>query len=551
MKYEPIAIARADAAGRQGFVDSICIALIVLASVLPYVASLGFYSDDWYVLSTLHFGALQHRSAITFVLHDYAARPVQGLYLVLLYKLFGFHPLGYHLVNSAVIAAAITLFHSLLLRLKVDRASALAASVILVVLPQLSTIRVWYDTFQIPLAMLAALASLHCQLSFARSGRAGWAVAAGFTAVFSIAAYEIFAPFVAAFPLALLVAHRKEPAHRALPLAALVVLVGMAAAAKFAVSNRASAPDVQRYAKGLIQLVRPDYDWRTDYSLNLFAAANVHFWQPFLGFVRAAEALVRGELGPFGARVGIAIASMSFWRLRAAEVSLRSAPNLLLLGIACFLLGHAVFLIAPAMSFSPTGIGNRALVAASLGMALLIVAAALHALRLVSARHRPLLFASAVSAIAFLGTLRIVQIANFWTEAPAIQQHVIAAARLDLKAVPTGSFVMLDGVCPYHGPAVLFEAPWDVSGALSLALDRAIRADAVSPRMSLRPNGLATSIYGEPAHYPFGSSLYVYDPSRHKVAQLRDRRTAVGYFREAKRWRTPCPRAYVGHGVLI
>src|SRR5438046_212892 len=81
---------------------------------------------------------------------------------------------------------------------------AIRAAVVLVVLPQLSTVRVWYLTFQIPLSMLAAFVSLHCQLSFARTGKAAWAVAAGLAAIASIAAYEIFAPLIAAFPIGLL-----------------------------------------------------------------------------------------------------------------------------------------------------------------------------------------------------------------------------------------------------------------------------------------------------------------------------------------------------------
>jgi hypothetical protein len=128
---------------------------------------------------------------------------------------------------------------------------------------------------------------------------------------------------------------------------------------------------------------------------------------------------------------------------------------------------------------------------------------------------------------------------------------VLAAARSDLKGLPPQSFVMLDNVCPYHGPAVIFEAPWDVSGALSLAAGKPIRGDEVSPRMTLRKNGLATSIYGEPAFYPYGAELYVYDPARHLLARLGDLAAARRYFGEASKTRAPCPRGFVGHGVLI
>ncbi|MEP7130451.1 MAG: hypothetical protein ABI770_04910 [Sphingomicrobium sp.] len=538
--------------------DSLCLALIALATALPYVGKLGFYSDDWYILASFHADTLRHEFGIHSILRDFAARPVQGFYLALLYRLFGFHPFGYHLVNTAVIAAAIPLFYWLLVRLKVDRASAFAAAVIFIVLPQLSTIRVWYAAFQIPLSMLAAWVSMHCQLSVARSGKLGWAAGAALAALFSIGAYEIFAPLIAGFAVALLALQWRSPVRgpgrRTIALAVVVMLIAVSVLAKFALSDRPPAPEIARYTKGLIQLVRPDYDWRTDYALNIFAAANVHFWWPVLGWARAAEALFRGQLDWSAPAAAIFAAFVAFWRVRGDARSRAASVGdgqLLLVGLTAFVLGHAVFVIVPAMFFSPAGMANRALVAGAVGVALIVVAILQYVSGRIAENRRQLAYSSAVAALVMLGTLRIEQIAAYWTAAPAIQQSVVAAARADLKGLPSQSFVMLDNVCPYHGPALIFEAPWDVSGALSLAVGKTIHGDAVSPRMSLRNDGLATSIYGEQAFYPYAAALYVYDPARHLLARLGDLGAARRYFRQASKSRTPCPRGYVGHGVLI
>jgi hypothetical protein len=539
--------------------DALCVILIMLITALPYVARLGFYSDDWYVLWTFHVDTIQHNFGIHSALRDRYDRPLQGLYLALLYTLFGFHPLGYHLVNAAVIAAALALFYWLLVRLKIDRATAIGAAVVLMTLPQLSTVRVWYLTFQIPLSMLAAWVSLHCQLSFSRSGKLAWAVAAALAGAASIAAYEIFAPLIAAFPIGLMALRWRNTRERTVrrtdfALLALVFLVAPLVLAKVAISDRPPSPQMTRYVKGLIQLVRPDYDWRTDYSLNIFAAVDVHFWLPVLGWVRGAEALFGGALGWAAAAAAVAAALLTFWRIRSAGVPLAepwSNRRLLLLGGVAFVLGHAAFVIAPSIFFSPTGMANRALVAGAVGVALIFVAVVRCAGALGGGARAPLIFSGAIALIVFLGTLRVLQITNYWADAPAIEERILAAARSDLKHLPAQSTVMLDNVCPYHGPAVIFEAPWDVSGALSLAAGKPIRGDAVSPRMSLQRNGLATSIYGDRAFYPYGRDLYVYDPARHRLAQLRDLGTALRYFAEAKAMRTPCPRGYVGHGVLI
>ncbi|MEO8453666.1 MAG: hypothetical protein ABI454_00765 [Sphingomicrobium sp.] len=534
--------------------------LITVMTALPYVGRLGFYSDDWYILASFHADTLQHNFGIHSVLRDFAARPVQGFYLALLYKFFGLDPLGYHLVNLAVIAASMSLFYWLLVRLKVERGSALAAAIVLIVLPQLSTIRVWYASFQIPLSMLAAWVSMHCQLNLARTGKVVWAVAAAVAAVFSIAAYEIFAPLIAVFAVTLLALQWRrrhgEPAfaRRAIAMASMIALIGLAVLAKFAVSDRPQSPELARYLKGLVQLVRPDYDWRTDYALNIFAAADVHFWWPAVGWVRGAQALLRGQLGWFDAAVALGAAFLAFWRIHSMGSS-RSSPwsnrGLLLLGVATFVFGHAVFVMVPSIFFSPTGMANRALVAGAVGVALIFVAVLRYAADLPGENRSSVVFSTAIGAIAFFGALRILLIASYWTEAPAIEERILAAARSDLKQLPPQSFVMLDNVCPYHGPAVVFEAPWDVSGALSLATRKPIRGDAVSPRMSLQRNGLATSIYGERAFYPYGRSLYVYDPARRVLVQLGDLAAARRYFAAANATRTPCPRAFVGHGVLI
>lgn len=242
---------------RSPWRDALGLVLITLCTATPYVPDLGFYSDDWHKLAVFHSDALQHRFGLSSALRGHEDRPLQGLYLAALYKLFGFHALGYHLVNTAVIAAAVASFHWLLVRMGVDRARALAAAIILIILPQLSTVRVCYSTFQIPLSMLAALGSLHWQLSFARSGSVVWAVAAAVAALASAALYEIFAPAIAGFALGLVVVYRtggsdaRWLSSRVAPLVAVVAVIGAAMLAKIAFSDRAADPDVERYVKGL------------------------------------------------------------------------------------------------------------------------------------------------------------------------------------------------------------------------------------------------------------------------------------------------------------
>jgi ferredoxin len=125
---------------------------------------------------------------------------------------------------------------------------------------------------------------------------------------------------------------------------------------------------------------------------------------------------------------------------------------------------------------------------------------------------------------------------------------VLTAARADLSSLPVNSTVILDAVCPYEGPAVVFETSWDVGGALTLALGRRTFGDAVSERMSVGEKGLESSIYKAPSFYPYGPGLYVYNVMEHLVVPLPDRGAAINYFGKHP-WRD-CP-GFVARGVEV
>jgi hypothetical protein len=537
--------------------DALCVAAVTVLSALPYLPRLGFYSDDWSLLAAFTFAP--HSSLTELVLGGFSARPVQGLYLVVLFRLFGLHPLGYHLVNTAVIAASMALFYLLLVRLRFARTVSFAATLLLVMLPQLSTVRVWYSAFQVPLSMALMLVSLHAQLSYFRHGGARWLVLAVAAAALSVAAYEIFAPLIGGFAAVLLLQQwrrlrRAAAATRwrlAMSTTAVLGLLILAIVYKVAVSGRAGpVGDPTRYLLGLHQLVRLDYDWRTDSGLNIVATPRAHFWEPVAGWWAGAKALISGDAGLEVIAISLLIAALACWRLSASEHDRpRSGRRqLLLLGIAAFLLGNATFLIVPAVAFTSTGIDNRVQVAAAIGVAMVFASLLCIASRAVAGPRRRLGFAAVIALVVAVGFVRLSGIEGYWADAPALQKRVLGAARADLRGVPANSTIILDGVCPYFGPAVIFEAPWDVAGALTLALGRPVNGDAVSPRMSLTGNGLETSIYKVPGFYPYGPRLFVYNPVRHQLVRLVDSTAAVRYFRD--REPRACP-GFVARGVAV
>lgn len=534
--------------GRQRLLDALALAAIVWLSAAPYIGRLGFYGDDWDLLSRFQTAARSGGSVIAATLPYYGVRPLQGIYLALLYDAFGLHPLGYHLVNNAVICLCVILLYLLLLRLRLARPQAFAASLIFVLLPELSTIRVWFATFQIPLSMLLALVAMHAMLQSRRSSALLWPAIAVVATGLSIAAYEIFAPLIAGFAAALLLMPGFDDTGRRkiAPIAVLGTLV-LGVALKLLSARAGEAIDIHHYIGVAYGLFRPDYDWRVDSGLNIFAGTHFYTWVLLRNWAAAMVAMLSGRAGYFIPCVTLAIGLLAWWRLLSGPPgeAKAGAKRLLLIGLAAFILGHATYILIGAVVFAPSGIENRTLVGAAVGFAILI-AAVLE----IATRHSQTAFAALVATISIASTARVELIDRYWAEAPKITRQAMQAAAVDLRGVPSGSTVILDGVCPYHGPAIVFETYWDVGGALSLATGRPLAGDAVSPRMLITPAGLKTSIYDERQFYPFGPSLFVYNPRLHLVAPLPDAASARRYFAEPSR-RMDCAVGYAGHGVLI
>jgi hypothetical protein len=146
---------------------------ILALSATTYVTQLGFYSDDWYFLSLFESVAAQGRSVVAAAAAEFEVRAVQGAYAGFLFQLFGRNALGYHLVNTAVTGIAVGLLYLLLLRIHVGRRRAFACALLFLVLPQLSTVRVWYSGFQVPLSLALALCSMHALLFLPRPASGG------------------------------------------------------------------------------------------------------------------------------------------------------------------------------------------------------------------------------------------------------------------------------------------------------------------------------------------------------------------------------------------
>jgi hypothetical protein len=178
--------------------DSLMLFGVVLFSALPYLFGLGFYSDDWAFQAMLDHASGQGVGAIfqQLLTHDASTivRPVQVVYLVLGFEMFGRHPLPYHLVNTVVLGLAVVFLYLGLKEIRLGRWLAFVVAVVFGLLPHYSTDRFWIASHQATLSMAFAFIGIYAlsrSMRLETSNTARWLALAVLALVLSILSYEV------------------------------------------------------------------------------------------------------------------------------------------------------------------------------------------------------------------------------------------------------------------------------------------------------------------------------------------------------------------------
>jgi hypothetical protein len=155
-----------------------------------------------------------------------------------------------------------------------------------------------------------------------------------------------------------------------------------------------------------------------------------------------------------------------------------------------------------------------------------------------------------ISAGAFVINAMLV---GSWVAAYDREREVLGSIRRTFATLPSNNTLILDGVCRYVGPAIVFESSWDLQGALRLFYrDSTLRADVVSPDLRVDRDGVHTVIYGDDSRYPYDMHLIVFDAGRGISQLLPDETAARTYFARSNHdVRNGCPSGRPGHGVQV
>jgi hypothetical protein len=525
---------------RRAALDSVFLACVVALSLVLYVRRLGFYSDDWSWLAVCSMSTDQSLVGILRSLYAFDifwARPVQVLHIGGLYSLFGLDPLGYHLVNAALQVSTVILFSAALRELGLPRTLTLAVPVVYALLPHYSTDRFWFLASIANLSMALYFLSLYANLRALRTrsvGAWGWTLLGVGCLLASTLAYEAPLPLFILNPALVWYRARRlsrSAADRRAMGARVAMLDGsttlallLVIAFKVLVTTRLGDPIGLVEQAILVASIAKQ-------------AVVMNFGEEGLGLAPTVWSILRNHPdGPILALAGAAGLGVFGYLLRSTDPSTpasldrRSMVGLIAAGLVVFGLAYTIFVPNAAITFVANGLGNRIVIAAAAGVALVMVGALGWASTLLAPEQlRRCLFCGLVALLCASGFLIDNTLAKFWIAAYDQQQAILADILEHDPDLRGGKTLFLDGACPYVGPAPVFAYGWDLTGALQLAYrDDTLRADIVTPLLKIGEAGLST-VHDREYLYPYGK-LFVYHAGLHLTHQLIDTQAARAYF---------------------
>lgn len=538
--------------------DCFFLIFIVLASAVLYIQQIGFYSDDWAFLG--NFSLAKDQSLLG--LFDVAItpntlmRPMQNFYDALLFWLFRTEPFGYQLVNTGVLTTSTVLFYFVLRKIKTPRIIALVVPLIYALLPHYSADRFWYAAFQTNLSIMfyfISLLSALIALPHNQKYRISLKVVSLVFLILSVLSYEVVLPLylVNAFliwnpferlDIRYAKKHMIKQNH-------LIFLSMIFITILYLLAFKA------------ITTVRLESNYDPFYIISVVKSA---FWVNYGVLGINLPTIIGNLISLYATPLMLVFAGIIYFVTFGYLYFVVSRPNsvfpsaswsasLSLISIVIFIFGYMIFFTNSQVGFSPTGIENRVAVAASIGVAFSFVGIIGFFSRLLLPANLAKIFFCLVISLACSGCFLVVNsLALFWGGAYDQGQAVLSAVHKEFPKFPKNSTLIVDGICPYYGPAPVFEADWDITGALQTHYkDPTLRADIVTTRLKIKENGLQTQIYTFPSNYAY-KNLYIYNYDYGSVHRLTDSDSAKEYFQTYNAdMSSGCPHGSPGKGVDI
>jgi hypothetical protein len=540
-RVTPGAAPSARATSRGGIaLDCAFLVVVIGISLLPYIHGLGFYYDDYSVLGQMNVAPNQSLTGLYDAVRPATGeRPLQALIFAMLYRSFGLHPFGYHAVNACLLAGVAILLYLVLRELRLPRLLCVTVPLVYSALPHYATNRFWLNAFEINLSSLFYVVSLYAALRALRARPlplVAWLVVAAACVAGSLFAYEVVFPLFG-LNVALLwwAGRRARPTVRT----ARWITIGGVSATILAVGVLKTTL-VAEHGQNTYRIgVQDGLAHHLAYLVSGSIKVNVGTY--FLAVPYVVWWIVRHRLTATDAGAAVAAGLLALIYVRWIGRSEREAlaftrhwRNSMKAGVVAFVLGYAIFLTNQRVLFRSAGIDNRVNAAAALGVAAAVAGGLGWIATKLPDRRRVAFLSATVGCVVALGVLMIDSLGGFWTTAAKQQHSIVTSLRRTQPAFPTASTVVLDGVCPEAGPAVVFADEWDFRNAIQLAYgDPSLIGDTATEGLQADAEHLTLTMtfLGRrfTRMYDYGPRLFVYDFPRRSLYLIRDRNDAVRY----------------------
>ena len=139
---------------------------------------------------------------------------------------------------------------------------------------------------------------------------------------------------------------------------------------------------------------------------------------------------------------------------------------------------------------------------------------------------RSRLLAGAVALLVASGSLVNLALGVYWRTASQQQHRVLTAIRSQFPVLPSRTVLLLDGVCPFVGPAPIFHSE-DFGSALRLLYnDLSLDGSVINPEFEIHTDHVVAKGWAEQS-FPFSEHLLLIRPGDPEVCRLRDAQAAA------------------------
>jgi hypothetical protein len=447
----------------------------------PRIVRLGFYLDDWILLSYMRFappGFFSSFKALTAANGGLLFRPLDAPLLAGLYTLFGLHPTAWQaalLLTNVLLAFAAG---RLLARYGVSPRMAAFGALLFLVWPNKDATMFWPLAINNSMSLLAMLAAYLAHLEYVEGGRGGFL---GLSVALTLVSLSLYDQCLFLFPLWLVTPRLLEngvPTRAKRGAWAAAAATGVFLFYKFAF-----VPGILGVHYNKTFVFSPSH-----FFLTFFAGLNAAFGLRLMKFC-LLSLRVAFKVSP----VLAAIAALYPWIMPklpnpSPQPRRAAAVTLVLLGALIYLL--ACLPIAVSDYFlTPINHMNRLNEVPVLGLILALIGIGTLTIEARLLERVACVLASLLLAIH-------VGLPCFWVESYRRQNLVRAQVLENLGRWPADKTLLL--MLPERyvaGKVPVFDAHYDITGAIRIWTgDPTRRADTVTPRMDFLPDGVVTAM---------------------------------------------------------